>query len=55
MGELDIFSKISIAGVYKRVEQYDEFFEVMAQLKGFSIKNFTSRDDALAWLCLECR
>lgn len=55
MNDLKFSPGIAIAGVYNRVEQYDEFFEVMAQLKGFSIKNFTTRDAALAWLCQECR
>lgn len=50
MNELKISPDIAIAALYKKVEQYDEFFEVMAQVKGFSIKNFTSRDQALLWL-----
>jgi hypothetical protein len=54
MNDLKFFTNTAIAGVYNRVEQYDEFFEVMAQLKGFSVKNFTSRDVALSWLCHEC-
>ena len=51
MNDLKISPKTAIAGVYNQVEQYDEFFEVMAQLKGFSFKSFICRDDALAWLC----
>ncbi len=54
MNDLKFSPNTAIAGVYNCVEQYDEFFEVMAQLKGFSIKNFTARDDALAWLCHGC-
>ena len=50
MSDLKIFPNIAIAGVFNRLEQYDEFFAMMAQLKGFSVKNFTSRDDALQWL-----
>ncbi len=54
MNDLKFSPNTAIAGVYNQLEQYDEFFEVMAQLKGFSLRNFTSRDDALAWLCHEC-
>jgi hypothetical protein len=54
MNDLKFSPNTAIAGVYNQVEQYDEFFEVMAQLKGFSLKSFTRRDDALAWLCHEC-
>jgi len=54
MNDLKISPNTSIAGVYNQEEQYDEFFEVMAQLKGFSVKGFIRRDDALAWLCQGC-
>ena len=54
MNDLKISPNTAIAGVYNQVEQYDEFFEVMAQLKGFSVKGFICRDDALAWLCHRC-
>jgi hypothetical protein len=54
MSDLKISPNIAIAGVFNRLEQYDEFFEMMAQLKEFSVKNFTSRDAAIAWLCRGC-
>jgi len=54
MNELQISPNTAIAGVFNRLEQYDEFFELMAQLKGLTVKNFTSRDTAIAWLCQEC-
>ena len=43
--------KVKIAVVAPETTNYDEFFEVMARLKDFRIKNFTSREIALQWLC----
>ena len=54
MNELNFSTNAAIAVLHNQKEQYDEFFEVMAQLKGFSVKSFTSRDNAIAWLCQGC-
>lgn len=50
MNELNFSRHTAIAVVHNRLEPYDEFFEVMAQLKDFSVKSFTCRDAAISWL-----
>ncbi len=50
MNDLKFSSSTAIAVLNNHKELYDEFFEVMAQLKGFLLKSFSSKDDAIAWL-----
>ena len=54
MMDLEIFPTALIAVLNKKMEQYDDFFEEMARLKGIPLKNFTNREDAIAWLCHSC-
>lgn len=50
MQGLALPEKVKIAVVSPETTHYDEFFKVMARLKDFRVKNFTSREIALQWL-----